>query len=72
MNLPLDDEQLKTLSQITADAGQVFFALTVVPFVVGIDKTYPSVLLSGIVVTFGFWTLSLLLVRRKRRYVRRK
>lgn len=72
MNLPLDDEQLKALSQITADAGQVFLALTVVPFVFGIDKAYPSVLLSGIVLTFGCWALSLLLVSRKRRNDRRK
>ena len=66
MNFSLDDDQLKALSQLTADAGQVFLALTVVPFVFGIDKKHPSVLLSGIVLTFGCWIFSLLLVRRKK------
>lgn len=65
MNLSLDDDQLKALSQITADAGQVFLALTVIPFIFALDNMNPSVLLSGIVLTFGCWTLSLLLVRRR-------
>ena len=67
MNLSLDKDQLKAISGIIADAGQVFFASIVIPFFTGIDKVGFPVLLSGLTLTFGCWVLSVAIVGRKRK-----
>lgn len=72
MNLSLDKNQLKALSEIASDAGQVFLGSCVIPFLIGFDKTRLEVLLSGLVLTFGCWCLRLFLVRGKIRYDGRK
>jgi hypothetical protein len=60
----MNNEQIKSLSIIAADTGQVFFGATVIPFTFGIDKSYPSVLLSGIILTICSWMISVLLLRK--------
>lgn len=62
MTLSLDKDRLKTMSAIVADAGQVFLASTVIPFFTGIDKVGFPVLLSGLILTFGCWMLSIIIV----------
>lgn len=62
--MQLSPSQLKTLSEITRDIGQVVLGATVVPIIFGIDKTHPTVLLLGIVATLGCWVLSLFLIKR--------
>lgn len=61
--MKLNTEQLKALSGITADAGQVFFAATVVPFVFGLDRLNLFVLLSGLALTIFCWITSLVFVK---------
>ncbi|QQG40853.1 MAG: hypothetical protein HYV37_00835 [Candidatus Levyibacteriota bacterium] len=62
--MKLTKEQLKTLSAIVADAGQVFFAATMVPFLFGgIDRISPWVLPSGLGLTLFCWITSILLVK---------
>ncbi len=63
MKIRFNHDQLKTLSGITADAGQVLFAVTVVPFVFGIDRSLISVLPSGLVLTFICWSISIVLMK---------
>lgn len=60
----LTNDQIKMLAQISADAGQVFLALTVVPFLFGLDRTHPGVLPSGVAITLAFWIASLVLAKR--------
>lgn len=63
MSFSLDKDQLKTTSAIVADAGQVFFAATVVPFLLGLDKMNSSVLLSGLGLTLACWIASIIIVK---------
>lgn len=67
MNFSLDKVRLKAISAIVADAGQVFLASAVIPFFTGIDKIGFPVLLSGLILTFGCWILSVAIVREGRR-----
>lgn len=62
--MQLSPGQLKTLSEITRDIGQVVLGTTVAPILFGIDKTHPSILVSGIVATLECWVLSLFLTKR--------
>lgn len=62
----LDSNQFKALSNIMADIGQVSLGSSVVPFLFGFDKTEPTVLLSGLVITFGFWILSIIFAKRRK------
>lgn len=62
----LDDDQFKALSNIMADIGQVTLGSSVVPFIFGFDKTKPTVLLSGLIITFGFWILSIVFAKRRK------
>lgn len=59
------DSQLKALSDIFADIGQVCFASMVVPFLVsGLDSRGAVMLTSGLILAFLFWSASILSVRR--------
>jgi len=61
----LTSSQFKSLSEISADIGQVFFASAVVtPLVSGFDVEKLPVILSGLVGSFTFWLLSVLFVRK--------
>lgn len=66
MIVKLDNDQFKALSNIMADIGQVALGSSVVPFIFGFDKTEPTVLLSGLVITFGFWILSIIFAKRRK------
>lgn len=59
MNFSLSEDRLRIVSVIVADAGQVFLASIVIPFFTGIDKVGFPVLLSGLILTFGCWMLSI-------------
>ena len=67
INLSLDRNQLGALSEIVADAGQVFFAATVVPFLFGIDKINISMLLSGLALTVACWIASVVIAKGGRK-----
>lgn len=61
--LPKSD--FKILSEIARDIAQVFFATAVVSqLVAGVDKRNWSVVISGLVMSLGFWWFSLLWGRR--------
>ena len=66
MIIRLDNDQLKALSNIMADIGQVALGSSVVPFLSGVDKANPTVVLSGLVITFGFWVLSIIFAKRRK------
>lgn len=66
MTSRFDDDQLKALSNIMADIGQVIFGLTVVPILVDFDNAKPIVLLSGLFITFGCWILSIIFARKRK------
>lgn len=66
MIIKLDNDQFKALSNIMADIGQVTLGSAVVPFIFGFDKTEPAVLLSGLIITFGFWILSIIFAKRRK------
>ena len=62
--LELTSSQLKTLSEISRDIGQVVFATVVVsPLVIGIDRINWLTVISGIIPTFAFWSLSIWIVK---------
>lgn len=63
MKIRFNHDQFKVLSEIIADAGQVLFATAVVPFAFGIDKSNPSVLPSGLILTFICWIISIALMK---------
>lgn len=65
MNLSLDKDRLKTISTIVADAGQVFLASTVIPFIFGLDRMNLAVLLSGLALTIFCWIASIVLAKEK-------
>lgn len=67
MDFSLDKDQLEAISAILADAGQVFFAATVVPFLFGIDKINISMLLSGLGLTLACWIASVIIAKGRRR-----
>lgn len=56
------------LAQISADAGQVFLALTVVPFLFNLDRSHPAVLPSGVAITLTCWIASLVLAKKGKYY----
>lgn len=60
----LDDSQLNRLSEILADAGQVFLATMVLsPFVAGLDKIDALIVTSGVIASLTFFVFSLALAR---------
>lgn len=61
--IKFNGQQLKTLSAITADAGQVLFAITVVPFAFGLDKSHPTLLPLGLLSTIICWIASLVIMK---------
>lgn len=66
MIIKLDNDQFKALSNIMADIGQVSLGSSVAPFLFRFDKKDPSVLLSGLIITFGFWILSIIFAKRRK------
>lgn len=56
-----NQEQIRSLIGITTGAGHIFLGATVVPFVFGVDKLYPAVLPSGIILTLACWVTSIVL-----------
>lgn len=60
-------EQLKALAGIAADAGQVFLATAVVPFIFGVDRIPSVVLVSGLALTLACWAASIILAKGKTR-----
>ena len=62
-----NNPQLKALSGICADIGQVLLASAVVPFIFGFDKISPPVLTSGLGGTLVFWLLSIILLKGGKR-----
>ncbi len=65
MRIRFNDYQLKVISGITADAGQVFLASTVVPVLFGVDKLNIKILLFGLVLTLICWVSSVIIVKGK-------
>ena len=62
----LDNFQLNRLSEILADVSQVLFASMVVgQFLTGIDKHNVPVIVSGLIMSMGFWVSSISLVKEK-------
>lgn len=61
MNSDKTQARLNKLSDISSDIAQVTFASIVIPFF--LDRFNPLMLALGIVITVGFWTLSLILRR---------
>ena len=57
-------EQIKTLSEILADLGQVSIASVVIPFVIPtFSKDAIMTIIIGTLLALLFWTLSILLVK---------
>ena len=65
MKIRFNHDQLIALSQITADAGQVFLASTVVPILFGIENLNLKILFFGLVLTLICWTASVTIARGK-------
>jgi hypothetical protein len=64
MKLVLESSQLKTLSEICINIGQVFFASFVIsPFVLGFEKINWIGSVVGLLLTLIFWSISLILVK---------
>lgn len=59
----LNDNQLKALSAISADAGQVFFASTIVPVLFGAENFNLNILLFGLILTFICWAGSVIIAK---------
>lgn len=59
----LEDSRLKVLSEITRDAGQVFFASMFVGPLLSIGEINWAVAAYGLVLTLFSWYVSLLLAR---------
>lgn len=66
MIIKLDNDQFKALSNIMADIGQIALGSSVAPFIFGFDKIEPKVLLSGLVITFCCWVVSIVFAKRRR------
>lgn len=62
----LDNDQFKALSNIMADVAQVALGSLVVPFIINFDKIDQSVLLSGLVITFCCWIVSIVFAKRRK------
>jgi len=60
----LNDNQFRTLSEITRDVGQVLLASTVVPYLTGLDKIGLFAVASGAGGSLAFWMLSVRLSGR--------
>ena len=60
----LSSEQIKTLSAILADLGQVSIASVVIPFVIPtFSENALATIISGTLVAILLWTLSILFVK---------
>jgi len=62
----LNKDQLDKLADIFVGMGHIFFASMVIPAFTGIDKPNPLVVLSGLVLSLASWTMSLLVLKRKK------
>lgn len=58
----LVDARFNKLSDICADIGQVSLGSVVIPFLV--DEFEPLMVYWGLIISFTFWMLSFLLVRK--------
>ena len=57
--------QLKTISEIFSDIGQVCIASMVIPFIIpGFEKDQIATIILGTSLALLFWTLSILLVKK--------
>ncbi len=66
-NLRLNRSQLKVLVDIGIVAGQLTAASMVLPFIVpGLDQTKLAVVILGLLLTFGLWSVSILVAGRTR------
>lgn len=63
MKIRFNDDQLKALSAIAADAGQVFLASAVVPILFGIENLNLRVLFFGLILTLICWATSVIIAR---------
>jgi hypothetical protein len=57
----LSKNQLKALSQITADIGQAFFVSSFVPFLIGLEQQSIIVVLLLLIVSVGCWIMTIIL-----------
>lgn len=63
----LTDSQLKIIADIGIAAGQLSAASMILPFILpGLDQTKTHVVVLGILLTCGFWLLSIFTVRKVR------
>ncbi len=67
MKVKFTDSQLKQLSNIFIVVGEVLFATVVIPFFFGVDKPQLDKVLSGVILTYISWVLSLYVVRKTKR-----
>lgn len=62
----LTKEQLDKLSDLSLGLGQLFFASTVIPYIVpAIDKPSTTILVFGIVGATAFWIFAIWIVKGK-------
>lgn len=61
----LDIFQVDKLADICINIGTLFFAATVLPFFIGIDKPPKLLLLSGIMVSVSLWAIAITIVKQK-------
>lgn len=66
--IKLNNFQLKVLVDIGILAGQLAAASMVLPFMIpGLDQTKLAVVLLGLLLTFGLWSVSILVAGRIKR-----
>ena len=58
----LSNDQLKTARDILVAAGQVFLASLIVPYFTG--EYHVAILMAGILLTFGSWSIALRITKR--------
>ncbi|MBI2268671.1 MAG: hypothetical protein HYU80_04530 [Candidatus Blackburnbacteria bacterium] len=63
LKVSFTENQLKMLAVVAADAGQVFFAITVVPFLISPSQTSLLAFFFGISLTLACWVASLILTK---------
>lgn len=66
--IKLSDSQLYVLSEICRDIAQVAFAIMVItPMINGFKGINWYVIIAGVIITFLFWFLSVLVVKGTKR-----
>ncbi len=64
MNGAFSASQLDKLADILIGIGQVLFASIIVPFLFNLDTVESGVIPSGLVLMFGSWIFSLVLIKK--------